>query len=61
MSVDWEGFLAGLRDIGYQGALNFEVSADRIPEEARMEHAGYLVKIGRLFVSGENHGGDGSC
>lgn len=60
-TVDWEGFLAGLRDIGYQGALNFEVSADRIPEEARMEHAGYLVKIGRLFVSGENHGGDGSC
>lgn len=52
-TVDWEGFLAGLKDIGYQGAMNFEVNADRIPERARMEHARYLVKIGKLFVNGE--------
>lgn len=51
-TIDWDGFLCGLKDIGYQGALNFEVNADRIPEAARMEHARYLTKIGKLFAGG---------
>jgi sugar phosphate isomerase/epimerase len=51
--VDWAGLMAGLRDIGYSGALNYEVDAAfcRLPEElydATLRHA---VTIARYLAS----------
>ena len=42
-SVDWADAMQGLRAIGYQGLLNYEVGAARVPECARESFAKYLI------------------
>ena len=49
-TVDWQGILSGLRDIGFEGAFNYEVSATALPMALRMEHARYLVKAAKLLL-----------
>lgn len=49
-TVDWNGFMQGLKDIGYSGCFNFEINAMRLWDGARMENARYLVKVGKLLT-----------
>lgn len=51
-STDWEGFLQGLREIGFEGVLNFEASpvVSAFPEEMKDEVLHFLVKIGENFA-----------
>ena len=50
-SLDWEGLLEGLKDIGYQGALNFETFAalKAMPQELFEPTLRYVAAIGRYF------------
>lgn len=52
-SVDWEGLLGGLRDIGYKGTLNFETFAALaiIPQALYEPTLKYINAIGRYFQS----------
>lgn len=50
-TIDWEGFLRGLHEIGYQGDLNFEATKaiDKYPPEMTDECLRHLAAIGRYF------------
>ena len=50
-NLDWEGFLAGLRDIGYQGDLNFETFGALLvlPRPLFEPALRYLGAIGKYF------------
>lgn len=49
--TDWEGFLAGLRDIHYDGALSFETFRvlEVIPKELRQDALRMIAAIGRYM------------
>ena len=51
-STDWDGFLQGLREIGFKGVLNFEASpvVSAFPEELKQEVLHFLAKIGESFA-----------
>lgn len=51
-STDWEGFVRGLKEIGFQGVLNFEASpvVSAFPEELKEDVLSFLVKIGEDFA-----------
>lgn len=48
--LDWPGIVTVLKEIGYQGTFNYEVSCVKLPEELRIEHARYLVKAARILL-----------
>lgn len=50
-STDWEGFLRGLQNIGFDGVLNFETAPvlTAFPEEMKPEVLGFIAKIGNYF------------
>ena len=50
---DWEGLLAGLRETGYDGVLNFETfpSMNSFPESVKEEVLRTIAGIGRYFAS----------
>ncbi len=50
-SVDWEDFIAGLRDIGYEGNLSFETfnALRRFPKKLEKATLSLIVEIGRYF------------
>lgn len=52
-STDWEGFIQGMKAIGFEGVLNFEASpvVSAFPAELRAEVLAFLVKIGEDFAS----------
>lgn len=49
-NIDWERFVAGLRDIGFGGMFNFEINVSAMPEQLRMENAKYIVRSGLLML-----------
>ncbi|MBT9775715.1 TIM barrel protein [Clostridium sp. MCC353] len=49
-TIDWEMFVKGLREAGYQGTFNYEVNVSRIPEEAREGMARCLVSTARALL-----------
>lgn len=51
LATDWEGFLAGLRDIGYEGNLSFETYKTTVlfPKEVEKELLSLIVAIGKYF------------
>lgn len=51
-STDWDGFIRGLRDIGFDGVLNFEASpvVNAFPPEMKADVLEFLVKIGKYFA-----------
>lgn len=53
LSIDWEGFLGGLRDIGYEGAIDFETMSaiTVIPPELKPAALTYIAEIGKYFRS----------
>lgn len=50
-STDWDGFLAGLRNIQFDGTLSFETAPvlSAFPEEMKQEVLGFIAGIGRYF------------
>ena len=50
-SVDWEGFLRGLKEIGYEGPLAFEtfLATRQMPKEVEQETLRLISAIGRYF------------
>ncbi len=51
-STDWDGFLRGLKGIGFDGVLSFETAPvlTAFPEELKMEALGLIDKIGEYFA-----------
>lgn len=51
LSTDWDGFLRGLREIGYRGVINFETSrcVEAFPEELRPSLLKLHADMGRYF------------
>ena len=51
LATDWEGFIEGLRDIGYEGDLAFETfrAVRQMPEAVRPEVLKLITAIGRYF------------
>ncbi len=50
-SIKWESVMQALADVGYEGAMNFELQPGRIPEEARAEYERFCVAMGRYLIS----------
>ena len=50
-STDWEGFIRGLRAIGYQGVLSFETAPvlTAFPEEMKKDVLKLIVRVGEYF------------
>lgn len=50
-TTDWEGFLTGLKEIGYEGPLNFEIFAalEDVPAPLVPEMLKFIHKIGEYF------------
>ncbi|MBQ1915470.1 MAG: sugar phosphate isomerase/epimerase, partial [Selenomonadaceae bacterium] len=57
-ATDWEGFVRGLRNIGYEGVLNFETgpALTAFPEELKADVLRFLARIGRYFSEEIFHG-----
>ena len=53
IALDWEGFLDGLREIGYEGTLSFETynGTNKFPEPVRDDVLRLICSIGRYFRS----------
>ncbi len=51
LRIDWEMFIRGLREIGYEGPINFEGARGVrvLPEELRKDGLIYLSAVGRYF------------
>lgn len=49
--TDWDAFLAGLRDIGFDGVLSFETyhSVEFLPKELTPVMLSYIAGVGRYF------------
>ena len=50
-TTDWEGFIAGLRDINYEGNISFETfkGVKIMPKEVEKEALSLITAIGRYF------------
>ena len=48
-TVDWNDVMTGLKSIGYEGAVNFEVACWKVPAEARLDIGKYVYKTGEHF------------
>lgn len=50
-STDWDGFIEGLRNIGYAGTINFETAPvlKAFPNELKFEALKMIAAIGRYF------------
>lgn len=51
-STDWEGFVRGLRGIGFDEALSFETAPvlTAFPEELKEEALAFIAKVGEYFA-----------
>ena len=50
-NIDWRDAMHGLALTSFDGLLNFEVAAGRIPEEMRESFAEYILKAARVLMS----------
>lgn len=53
-STDWEGFVRGLRQIGFQGTLSFETAPvlSAFPETMKQDALSFIARIGEYFAGG---------
>ena len=49
-NVNWAEVAAGLKAIGFEGSLNFEVGARKLPEEVRESYAAYMGAAARKLA-----------
>jgi len=50
-TVDWKDAMQALNDIGYAGLFNYEIAAQRVPNELRDSFASYLVQAAKTLQS----------
>lgn len=52
-STDWEGFIRGLKHIGFQGTLSFETAPvlAAFPKEMKQDTLAFIARIGEYFSS----------
>ena len=52
-STDWNGFVAGLKKIQYEGTINFETAPvlKSFPEEMKGDALGMIAGVGRYFAN----------
>ncbi len=48
--VDWSAVARALKDVGYAGALNFELNCSRAPEPIRPQYAAYIFAAANRFA-----------
>lgn len=48
-TVDWQGVTAALRAVGFTGAINLEVNANKRPRALRETYAAYMAQAARLL------------
>lgn len=49
-SIDWDDVVAGLRAIGFQGDLNYEMNLRRVPQALRPPLIDYLRQVGKALI-----------
>ncbi|MCI7789390.1 MAG: sugar phosphate isomerase/epimerase [Lachnospiraceae bacterium] len=51
-STDWDGFLRGLKAVGFQGVLSFETAPvlNAFPEEMKQDTLEFIARIGQHFA-----------
>lgn len=51
-STDWDGFLRGLKAVGFQGVLSFETAPvlNAFPEEMKQDTLEFIARIGQYFA-----------
>lgn len=51
-STDWEGFVRGLKNIGFQGALSFETAPvlTAFPKAMKQDALAFIARIGKYFA-----------
>jgi sugar phosphate isomerase/epimerase len=51
--TDWDGFLDGLRDVGFDGVLSFETyhAVEYLPQALKSVMLSYIAGVGRYFQS----------
>lgn len=50
-TVNWSDAIGALREIGYDGAFNFELSVRRVPEALKPSLVRYICETGRYLVT----------
>jgi len=48
-TVDWHDVMSGLKNIGYEGAINFEISRGKVPDNALFDFGKYIYRTGEYF------------
>lgn len=48
--INWEEAMKALKDIGYSGSMNLEVTCNRLPEPLRAPYAAYMAASGRYLI-----------
>ena len=52
-TVDWNGFVPGLKKVGYEGLFNFEIPGEnRCPLPVRLAKLDYIDSMGRMMIDG---------
>lgn len=49
-SIPWPKVMEALADVGYEGALNYELRPDKVPASARDDFEHYCVSLGRTLI-----------
>lgn len=50
-TIDWDDFIAALREIKYQGVINLECHAPHAPEELKLPLEKWLVDLAKRFAT----------
>lgn len=49
-NVDWNGFIRGLKEVGYQGDMNLEVTCKQMPVSLWKPYAQVIAQAGRTLI-----------
>lgn len=50
-ATNWEDFIKGIKEIGYEGDLNLELAIGMIPKELLPSYLGFSATVGKYFRS----------
>lgn len=49
-NVDWDGFIRGLKEVGYQGDMNLEVTCKQMPASLWRPYTQVIAQAGRTLI-----------
>ena len=49
-TIDWPGVMKALKEVGFEGDLNYEMIISRLPESVRHSYARFCVDLGRHLI-----------